>query len=62
MDELGDRERDIEMAMDMARVPQRLGVVRPERSRWGRWLGSISKGAVEVVGMESEQRLQSRMW
>jgi protease-4 len=62
VDELGDLERAIEMAMEMGQVPRRLAYVRPRRRRWRRWLGSISDSLVEAITVQVERRLQTRFW
>jgi protease-4 len=62
VDELGDLERAIEMAMEMGQVPRRLAYAKPRRRRWRRWLGSTADSLVEAITIQVERRLQTRFW
>jgi len=63
VDELGDQERAIELAMELGQVPRRLIYVRPKRPRWRRWLGRFASLVVEELGIQMERHLlQPRFW
>jgi protease-4 len=62
VDELGDQERAIELAMEMGAVPRRLVHVRPRRGRLRRWLGSATDALLQGITIEVERRLQGRLW
>lgn len=62
VDELGDQERAIELAMEMGKAPRRLIYVKPRRRRFRRWLGRFANMLVEEVGMQMERQMQPRFW
>jgi protease-4 len=62
VDELGDRERAIELAMEMGQVPRRLVHVKPKRRFWQRWLAGAAGSLAEEIAVQVDRRLQSRMW
>jgi len=62
VDELGDQERAIELAMELGQVPRRLIYVRPKRPRWRRWMGRFAGSLVAEIGLRVERRLLPRLW
>jgi len=62
VDELGDQERAIELAMELGQVPRRLIYVKPKRPRWRRLLGRFADALVEEIGIQVERRLLPRLW
>jgi protease-4 len=62
VDELGDLERAIEVAMEMGQVPRRVVRVRPRRRRWQRWIDALAESTAEAITAQAERRLRSRFW
>ena len=61
IDELGDLERAIEIAMELGKAPRRLAYVRPRRGLRTMLSQRIAGALVEEVAMAVEQRLRGRI-
>jgi protease-4 len=62
VDELGDQERAIELAMELGKVPRRLFLVKPRARGWRRWLGRLSGTELRDVVVAVEEHLRPRVW
>jgi len=62
VDELGDQERAIELAMELGQVPRRLVLVKPRMRFWQRLLGRLSGQAAQAIVMSVEEQLRPRVW
>jgi len=62
VDELGDQERAIELAMELGEVPRRLVYVKPKRRRWRRWLGRFADALVQEFIVQVERNLLPHLW
>jgi protease-4 len=61
VDELGDLERAIEIAMDLGKVPRRLAYVRPRRGLRTMLFQRMAGALVEEVAIAVEQGLRGRI-
>jgi len=62
VDELGDRERAIAVAMDMGQVRRRLILMKPRRRRVPRWMGRLVGSLASEAMAQVESVLQPRLW
>lgn len=62
VDEIGDRERAIELAMELGEVPRRLFYPKPRRRGWSRWLRRLLGTATREVLIQIEPWLRPRLW